>query len=211
METEFHSGPTKPGKQTGNPEVLEETTGFLQTCVTFCEGIQTIKHVAIHHNMCAFDEQVRRIRCYFAVKSWKKSKNPRDFTDVWSTFPVRRLASLERMVYLESCGLTEGWLVFFRGGKPWVLPCFTLGTRQEQVVEIIGWLCKWLVQNQKWSIKLGHVWRNDVLKSQVQQVNGPCVFRGLIWTRTMYEATKQIAQSWSCFSLAFLGEDSLTW
>ena len=43
--------------------------------------------------------------------------------------PVRRLASLERMVYLESCGLTEGW---FFVGRPWVLTCFTLGSRQEQ-------------------------------------------------------------------------------
>lgn len=135
METEFHSGPNGEAGETDGKltEVLEKRTGFCKHAYLFCEGIQTCGYPSQY--VYVFDEKHVEFAVISLLSHEKSPKIPEISQFFGSTFPVRRLASLERMVYLESCGLTEGW---FPVGKAMGFTRFTLGNQQEQVVEIIG-------------------------------------------------------------------------
>lgn len=121
METEFHSGPTKPGKQTV-PDLWRKQR-FLQTCV-FCEGIQTFLSITIWIR--------KRSNSGFISLSHDKSKNPEMNHSFLIHLRFGGWHPLNEWYTLKAAGSRK---VGFQWGKPWVLHVLHWATNKNRLLK----------------------------------------------------------------------------
>ena len=121
METEFHSGPTKPGC-----EINGEENGCLFFCNACC--VRESKHVYPSQHVCNYLIR-KRSNSGFISLSHDKSKNPEMNHSFLIHLRFGGWHPLNEWYTLKAAGSRK--VGFFRG-KAMDFTCFTLGTRQEQ-------------------------------------------------------------------------------
>ena len=150
METEFHSGPTKPGC-----EINGEENGSL----FFCNAcfVRESKHVYPSQYVCNYLIR-KRSNSLFISLSHDKSKNPEMNHSFLIHIRFGGWHPLNEWYTLKAAGSRK---VGFPCGKPWVLHVLHWATNKNRLLKSLDDCPNDWFTTQIMILKLWHVWSNE--------------------------------------------------